>query len=266
MDRPSTSPTTSRSALGPVRDRVVDAGRRITDAAPAGDAPAALDALRAMRVLCAHRRGPYGVTGWTAHIERWLAEAIDGYAAGGPWYVGRPLLVTANDYALRLYNGDTGVIVAPRRRRRRRLRAGGTTVEISPRRISAVDTVHAMTIHKSQGSQFDAVAVVLPDPTSPILTRELLYTAVDPGPAAPDRGRHGGEHPRRGRPPDRPGHRPARAALGLEESRPSRWSHATGATHQQVVPSHWRATCCGSARKIGTRASLRTGGESSGRS
>ena len=68
-----------------------------------------------------------------------------------------------------------------RGRRRRAVAAferGGTVVEISPRRIAAVETVHAMTIHKSQGSQFGTVAVVLPEPTSPILTRELLYTAV----------------------------------------------------------------------------------------
>ena len=122
----------------------------------AGDAAAALDALGAMRVLCAHRRGPYGVTGWTARIERWLAESIDGYAADGVWYIGRPLLVTANDYALRLYNGDTGVIVrSPDHGVVAAFQRGSTTVEISPRRISAVDTVHAMTIHKSQGSQFD---------------------------------------------------------------------------------------------------------------
>ena len=167
------------ASLGAVRDRIVDAGRRITGAAAAGDAPGALDALGAMRVLCAHRRGPYGVTGWTARIERWLAESIDGYATDGIWYVGRPLLVTANDYALRLYNGDTGVIVrSPDHGVVAAFQRGSTTVEISPRRISAVDTVHAMTIHKSQGSQFAAVAVVLPEPTSPILTRELLYTAV----------------------------------------------------------------------------------------
>ena len=99
------------SALGPVRARVVDAGRRINEAASAGDASAALEAMRAMRVLCAHRRGPYGVAEWTGHVERWLAAAIDGYAVAGQWYVGRPLLVTANDYTLRLYNGDTGVVV-----------------------------------------------------------------------------------------------------------------------------------------------------------
>jgi exodeoxyribonuclease V alpha subunit len=132
-----------------------------------------------MRVLCAHRRGPYGVSEWTAQIERWLTAAIPGYGAAGEWYVGRPLLVTENDYALRLYNGDTGVIVdvagGPPTAVFER---GGDVVRVSPRRLAAVDTVHAMTIHKSQGSQFAAVAVILPEADSPILTRELLYTAV----------------------------------------------------------------------------------------
>ena len=167
------------SALGPVRERVVAAGRRITDAAAAGDGRAALDAMRAMRVLCAHRRGPYGVTEWTGHVERWLAAAIDGYAMAGPWYVGRPLLVTANDYTLRLYNGDTGVVVDRGEGRPVAVfERAGEPVDVSPRRLGSVDTVHAMTIHKSQGSQFDAVAVILPDAASPILTRELLYTAA----------------------------------------------------------------------------------------
>ena len=163
----------------PIREQIVESSRRLTDAARAGDARTALDALGAMRVLCAHRRGPSGVAGWTAQIERWLAESIDGYAVDGPWYIGRPLLVTENDYGLRLYNGDTGVIVrSPTRGVVAAFQRAGSIIEISPRRIAAVDTVHAMTIHKSQGSQFDTVAVVLPEPTSPILTRELLYTAV----------------------------------------------------------------------------------------
>jgi exodeoxyribonuclease V alpha subunit len=100
------------------------------------------------------------------------------------WYVGRPLLVTENDDALRLYNGDTGVVVAGPGdgsgdgRPVAAFERQGEIVHISPTRLAAVETVHAMTVHKSQGSQFDAVAVILPEPESPILTRELLYTAV----------------------------------------------------------------------------------------
>ncbi len=165
--------------LGPVRDALVEAARRVTDAATAGDGRAALEALSATRLLCAHRRGPYGVATWTGHVERWLGAAIDGYGAGGRWYTGRPLLVTENDYGLRLFNGDTGVVVAgdggrPSAAFERR----GELVHVSPSRLQAVETVHAMTVHKSQGSQFDEVAVLLPDESSPILTRELLYTAV----------------------------------------------------------------------------------------
>jgi exodeoxyribonuclease V alpha subunit len=116
------------------------------------------------------------VATWTARIEGWLAGEV---AGDGRWYAGRPLLVTENDYELRLYNGDTGVIVA---RGPDRVAAAferrGSVVELSPARLGAVETVYAMTIHKSQGSQFDTAAVLLPAPTSRLLTRELLYTAA----------------------------------------------------------------------------------------
>jgi exodeoxyribonuclease V alpha subunit len=166
-------------AMAPVRNLVVAAGRRVTAAARAGDARAALDAMGSMRILCAHRRGPFGVSSWTEQVEHWLTAAVPGYGAGGTWYVGRPLLVTQNDYGLRLYNGDAGVVVdAGAGRLAAVFERQGTPLEVSPRRLASVDTVHAMTVHKSQGSQFASVAVILPDPTSPILTRELLYTAV----------------------------------------------------------------------------------------
>jgi exodeoxyribonuclease V alpha subunit len=168
----------SGAVLDPIRAEIVESGRRLTNAARAGHAAAALAALSDMRVLCAHRRGRAGVAGWTTLVERWLSDSIGGYAADGLWYVGRPLLVTENDYSLRLYNGDTGVVVQSRAGVVAAFERAGGVFEVSPRRISAVDTVHAMTIHKSQGSQFAAVAVVLPEPSSPILTRELLYTAV----------------------------------------------------------------------------------------
>jgi exodeoxyribonuclease V alpha subunit len=166
-------------ALAPVHDGAVAAARAVIEAARAGDAPRALEALAAFRVLCAHRRGPHGVETWMDRIERWLAAEVEGFGAEGRWYVGRPLLVTENDYGLRLYNGDTGVVVATSDgRATAAFERRGEIVEFSPSRLAAVDTVYAMTIHKSQGSQFDTAAVLLPDPTSQILTRELLYTAV----------------------------------------------------------------------------------------
>ena len=167
------------AALAPLRELTVATGRAVIEAARDGDAARALERLGAFRILCAHRRGPYGVATWTPRIESWLTSAIAGFAADEPWYVGRPLLVTENDQAIRLYNGDTGVVVAsPSGRPVAAFDRQGDVVTFGPSRLAAVETVHAMTIHKSQGSQFGTAAVVLPDPDSPLLTRELLYTAV----------------------------------------------------------------------------------------
>jgi exodeoxyribonuclease V alpha subunit len=162
-----------------VRAGVVEAGRVAIEAARADRAAEALAALARFRVLCAHRRGPMGVSTWTARIETWLESELPGFSARERWYVGRPLLVTENDRELRLYNGDTGVVV--RTADDRVLAAferGGEPVLYSPSRLGAIDTVYAMTIHKSQGSQFQTAAVLLPEPGSRILTRELLYTAA----------------------------------------------------------------------------------------
>ena len=171
----------SVDALEPVRARAVSAGRAVFEAAAVGDGLAALQALGSFRILCAHRRGAYGVSTWTARVEGWLAAEVGGFSTADPWYAGRPLLVNENDYELRLYNGDTGVIVRSAGEPDRVSAAferRGEIVEYSPSRLSAIDTVYAMTIHKSQGSQFDTAAVLLPDPGSRILSRELLYTAV----------------------------------------------------------------------------------------
>jgi exodeoxyribonuclease V alpha subunit len=112
-------------------------------------------------------------------IERWLASEVPGFAAEGEWYAGRPLLVTENDYGLRLYNGDTGVVVmTDDGRLTAAFERRGEIAEFTPSRLGAVETVYAMTIHKSQGSQFDTAAVLLPAAGSRLLTRELLYTAV----------------------------------------------------------------------------------------
>jgi exodeoxyribonuclease V alpha subunit len=90
------------------------------------------------------------------------------------------VLVTANDYTLDLYNGDTGVIIADPADGaiRAAFARGNETLLLPPARLDAVETLHAMTIHRGQGSQFDEVTVILPPADSPLLTRELLYTAV----------------------------------------------------------------------------------------
>lgn len=170
----------AQDALAPVRQRAVAAGRAVIAAARAGAAREAIEALQAFRVLCAHRQGQQGVATWTSYVESWLSEEIAG--PGGTdrhWYVGRPVLVTRNDYELDLYNGDSGVVIMTGSDRVvAAFERHGKIIEVSPARLGAVDTVYAMTIHKSQGSQFDTAAVLLPAPTSPILTRELLYTAA----------------------------------------------------------------------------------------
>lgn len=146
------------------------------------DGAARLAALGRFRVLCAHRRGPHGVERVNQLVEEALIEAgrID---RPGLTYAGRPLLVTRNDYALQLFNGDVGVIVAEQEggveRRRAVFATGeGSLRRLSPARLPPHETVFAMSIHKSQGSEFDEIAVLLAEPESPLLSRELLYTAV----------------------------------------------------------------------------------------
>jgi exodeoxyribonuclease V alpha subunit len=141
------------------------ASRAVRAAALAGDGPAALQALAGFRILCAHRRD---VAAWTERLE--TALAVD---TTERFYPGRPLLVTANDYDLGLFNGDSGVVVGEERP----VAAFERGLTVSPARLGAVDTAYAMTIHKAQGSQFHTAAVLLPDPNARLLTRELLYTA-----------------------------------------------------------------------------------------
>lgn len=160
-----------------VRPDVLATAADVRAAADAGDARAALRRLDRHRLLCAHRTGPRGVQEWTWRIENWLAA--DGLMpAYREWYSGRPVLVTANDYTLRLFNGDVGVTVRSGDQLRVAFGLQGGITDIAPGRLADVQTVHAMTVHRSQGSQFDHVTVVLPEEDSPLSTRELLYTAL----------------------------------------------------------------------------------------
>jgi len=137
----------------------------------------AIDLLRSFNefsVLCALREGPFGVTQLNAHIEMAL-----GFTASA-WYVGRPVMVTRNDYALELMNGDVGICLpGPYGVLRVAFPSlGGNVRWIVPSRLDSVETVFAMTVHKSQGSEFHHVLLVVPGHDSPVLTRELVYTGL----------------------------------------------------------------------------------------
>lgn len=163
--------------LDEIRDEVVATGSEVERAAvDAGDVAAALDAVERLRVLCAHRRGPFGVTTWVPRIEGWLG--VPAGSSANPWRIGRPVLVTQNDHGLRLYNGDVGVVTATPDGPRVAFPTADGPRLVSPSRLEQVETVHAMTIHKSQGSQFGHAVVVLPGAESRILSRELFYTGV----------------------------------------------------------------------------------------
>ena len=150
------------------------------------------------QLLTALRQGSWGVEGLNERIIEILSHASLLALRVGPgqvgvdrqWFAGRPVLVTRNDYGLHLMNGDIGITLAVPARQddaqaRRVLRVAfpagdgsGGIRWILPSRLQAVETVFAMTVHKSQGSEFDHTALILPDTSNPVLTRELVYTGI----------------------------------------------------------------------------------------
>lgn len=136
----------------------------------------ALDALQAFsrfQVLCAVREGPWGVD----TLNRRLATSL-GFSPEG-WYVGRPVMVTRNDYPLKLMNGDVGLCLQQASGLRVAFPDGHGGIRwVLPSRLDAVESVFALTVHKSQGSEFEHVCLVLPDRGVAVLTRELLYTGI----------------------------------------------------------------------------------------
>ena len=150
---------------------------RLRQAAVLGAADVALATLDEHRLLCAHRHGPFGVQHWNQQVQKWLSEET-GQPAWSQWYAGRPLLVTANDYGLRVYNGDTGVVVTGAEGLRAVIASATGPLDFATSRLGDIETMHSMTIHKSQGSQAEEVTVLMPQEDSRLLTRELFYTAV----------------------------------------------------------------------------------------
>jgi exodeoxyribonuclease V alpha subunit len=169
------------ATLPGLRTRLLGHALRLRAAASTGAAADAIGVLEEHRLLCAHRDGPWGVGHWNRAVERGLAEETGLPIGGGwgqEWYVGRPLLLTSNDYGLELFNGDTGVVLAEGDGTRAAIATPYGARLLSTSRLTDVDTMHAMTVHKSQGSQASEVTVLVPPDDSPLLTRELLYTAL----------------------------------------------------------------------------------------
>jgi exodeoxyribonuclease V alpha subunit len=155
-----------------------------------GDAAAVLRALDCYRLLAAQQSGPRGVRSLNEQVARYVWASLQGQAASPAstpptWYLGRPVMVLRNDPTLGLFNGDLGVALPASAGdepsagfRVWFAQAGGGVRAVAPSRLPEHQTAFAMTVHKSQGSEFDAVAVVLPAEPHPLVSRELLYTAV----------------------------------------------------------------------------------------
>jgi exodeoxyribonuclease V alpha subunit len=147
------------------------------------DVDAAMRAFERFRVLVAVRDGGRGLDALNAHLDAHLRAALGiapDRSAAGRWYPGRPVIVLANDYLLGLFNGDIGLCLPTAQGELRVFfpAAEGGFRAIAPLRLPAHDTAFALTVHKSQGSEFEEVLLVLPARPVRVLTRELIYTAV----------------------------------------------------------------------------------------
>lgn len=150
----------------------------------AGAQPAdVLDAFSRFQLLCALREGPFGVMGLNERIEVSLQKAgliRRSPGAANKWYPGRPVMIARNDSALGLFNGDIGIAMLDEEQALKVFfpLPDGSIKAVQPSRLPPHDTAYAMTVHKSQGSEFDHTVLVLPNQFTPVLTRELVYTAI----------------------------------------------------------------------------------------
>ncbi|WP_073059127.1 exodeoxyribonuclease V subunit alpha [Fodinibius roseus] len=134
--------------------------------------------LNEFRILAAHRRGPWGIRYLNRYIERILQErgSIPKYQQ---WYPGKPVMVNVNDYSLGLYNGDTGICLANEEQELRVYFQHDNAIrEVAPSRLPDHNKAYALTVHKSQGSEFNNILIVLPAERSKVVSRELIYTAI----------------------------------------------------------------------------------------
>lgn len=172
------NPIDNQQGLNDVARQVLQHARNVCEAASASKTDADMERLLNLRgqfqLICAHKRGKFGVAGWNSTIDRKLAGR-----AKGQWYVGRPIMVLVNDYINDLSNGDIGVICEDEQQQRFAVFSGNDGIRRIPvAKLPPVETVHALTIHKSQGSEYAHTVLVLPLQPSQIVTRELVYTGI----------------------------------------------------------------------------------------
>jgi exodeoxyribonuclease V alpha subunit len=165
-------------AMAALRVFVIDAARDVVRAGLAGHARAALDAAERVKVLAAVRRGPNGLFERSDAISDGARDVLPPAKRSSWPKLGMPVMVTANDPVNRLVNGDVGVAIEVDGVRWVAISGSGDLRHLAPARLGEWEPWWAMTIHKSQGSEFPHVVVALPTVDSPILTSELLYTAV----------------------------------------------------------------------------------------
>lgn len=138
----------------------------------------ALDRFNEFRMLSAHRRGPWGVNYLNRYIEKILQQEglVPKYER---WYPGKPVIINVNDYTLQLHNGDTGLCLLDKNGEKKIFfRREDSPQSVNPARLPDHSTAFSMTVHKSQGSEFNEVLFILPGKSSKVLSRELIYTAA----------------------------------------------------------------------------------------
>jgi len=173
----------SKDSYSIIAKRIIDG---YMDYLKENDPLTALEQFNSFKLLCALKVGPYGAYSLNRLAEEVLkkeklikTDMSDEY----PWYRGRPVLITKNDYSLGLFNGDMGITMPDPKEGDSNLyvffpETSGEVKRYSPYRIKEHETAYAMTVHKSQGSEFDHVCLVFPDKDYPVLTRELVYTGI----------------------------------------------------------------------------------------
>lgn len=152
------------------------------EAVQSNNPQAAFQVFGQFRLLAVHKEGERGVERLNERVEQRLRQRgiiQRGHSSIGSWYLGKPIMVVENDYALQLFNGDIGIALLFEGQLKVAFEGeGGTMRWISPARLPRHERAYAMTVHKSQGSEFDVVVLLLPEERSPILTRNLIYTGI----------------------------------------------------------------------------------------